>query len=111
MCIRDRREGIYKYAYPAKTYTYLGAGVPLLVLVENECELSRVVNSRKIGRALSWSESERTLQLAIADLAENLAEYTRQVEEGTSDLWGHDRAREEWVSLISDLLTEESSLS
>lgn len=105
------REGIYKYAYPAKTYTYLGAGVPLLVLVENECELSRVVNSRKIGRALSWSESERTLQLAIADLAENLAEYTRQVEEGTSDLWGHDRAREEWVSLISDLLTEESSLS
>lgn len=98
------REGIFKFAYPAKTYTYLGAGLPLLVFVEDESELHAIVNDRGIGQALSWSETHQDVRLAIEDLVENLEHYNKQVGDNTADMWDQDRARGEWINIIANTL-------
>lgn len=41
--------GVYRYAYPSKTMTYLGLGVPLLVVVEPESSLAREVSEHDLG--------------------------------------------------------------
>ena len=42
-------ENIYKYAYPSKTLTYLGLGVPVLTVVENSSDISEFVVKKNIG--------------------------------------------------------------
>lgn len=41
--------GIYRYAFPSKTMTYLEEGLPLLVAVERDSELARFVTDNGIG--------------------------------------------------------------
>ena len=41
--------GIYRAAYPSKTVTYLGLGVPLLAVVEPESELARSIVEGRLG--------------------------------------------------------------
>jgi len=42
-------EGVHRYAYPSKTLTYLGLGVPVFVLVETESSLARDVREHDLG--------------------------------------------------------------
>jgi len=44
--------GIYRYAFPSKTMTYLEEGLPLLVAVEPDSELARFVADKGIGIAV-----------------------------------------------------------
>lgn len=41
--------GVIRYAYPSKTLAYLAAGLPLLVIAERDCELSRIVMRHRLG--------------------------------------------------------------
>jgi hypothetical protein len=41
--------GVIRYAYPSKTLVYLSAGLPLLVVAERDCELSRMVMRHRLG--------------------------------------------------------------
>lgn len=41
--------GVIRYAYPSKTLAYLAAGLPLLVVAEHDCELSRIVMRHRLG--------------------------------------------------------------
>jgi len=41
--------GIIKYAYPSKTMTYLEQGCPLLVVLENDSELTKFVINNQLG--------------------------------------------------------------
>ncbi len=41
--------GIYRLAFPSKTLTYLGLGLPLLCVVEPESQLARMVADNRIG--------------------------------------------------------------
>ncbi len=40
---------IYRYAYPSKTLTYLGLGVPVLAVIEPESELARMIGAEDVG--------------------------------------------------------------
>jgi len=92
---------IYKYAYPAKTYTYLGAGLPILVFVEEQSELSAIVKDREIGQSIPW-EAEHKMQIeAVMDVANNFNKYRQNVREGTDDLWMQERGRKEWLKLFA----------
>jgi len=58
---------IYRVAYPSKTMSYLCAGKPLLVLVEETSELSRLVRAEGVGLVAS-GESAASVAGAIREL-------------------------------------------
>jgi len=96
-------KNIYKYAYPAKIYTYLGAGLPMLVFVEQESELSKTVSDRAIGRSVSWGNDMEFHKGAVEDLIENYEAYKHCALNKTDDLWEQSRGRREWLTLYSDI--------
>lgn len=97
---------IYKFAFPAKTYTYLGAGLPILGFVERHSELSDVVTERKIGQCVPWESDRKTLIKTILEVAGNYDLYRKNVKNGTEDLWKQERGRQEWLELFNDLSNE-----
>lgn len=70
------RPGIYRYAYPSKTLTYLEQGCPLLVAVEPESTLSSVVTSENLGYAIPNGNPE-ALANQISDLANTKEKLVR----------------------------------
>ena len=63
--------GMYRYAYPSKTMTYLEQGCPLIVAVEPESELAREVQEQGYGYSVPCDDSE-----ALASLFRRLADDT-----------------------------------
>ncbi|MQM38529.1 hypothetical protein KBTX_02540 [wastewater metagenome] len=60
--------GMYRYAYPSKTMTYLEQGCPLIVAVEEESELAQDVSNQGYGYAVPVGDSEALARL-LAELA------------------------------------------
>ncbi len=50
---------VINYAYPSKTATYAGVGLPLLVVCEHDSELTNTVVAHRLGWA-AWSQEEIT---------------------------------------------------
>ena len=63
---------IYRYAYPSKTLTYLGLGLPLLALVESESALAVSITNDRLGVAASNANRQ-----ALADGFSDLAKYLK----------------------------------
>jgi glycosyltransferase involved in cell wall biosynthesis len=53
LCVVSLSPEIYRVAYPSKTMSYLCAGKPLLVLVEENSELARLVRDEEVGLVVS----------------------------------------------------------
>jgi colanic acid biosynthesis glycosyl transferase WcaI len=68
LCLVTLTPGIYQFAFPSKTMTYLGEGRPLLVSVEPESELADFVRQEKVGITVSPNNSEE-LADAVVELA------------------------------------------
>ncbi|RRQ20158.1 glycosyltransferase WbuB [Guyparkeria sp. SCN-R1] len=62
--------GMYRYAYPSKTMTYLEQGCPLLVMVEPESELAKDVSDREYGLCVQPGDAE-ALANQLSGLAGN----------------------------------------
>lgn len=60
--------GIYRYAFPSKTLTYLGLGVPMFAILEPESELAHMIERHRLG----WVASGRT-PAAIAGTLRTIA--------------------------------------
>ena len=63
---------IYRYAYPSKTLTYLGLGLPLLALVEPESALAVSIAKDRLGVAVS-----NTNRQSLIDGFTAIAEYLK----------------------------------
>ncbi len=100
---------IYKFAFPAKTYTYLGAGLPILGFVEERSELSEVVKERNIGQCVPWEAEPTAVIDVIENVASNYLNYKENVKKGTDDLWKQERGKQEWLELFNDLSHEHRS--
>ena len=48
---------IYRVAYPSKTLTYLGLGVPVLAIIEPESELARMIEKEGLGFVIGQRDS------------------------------------------------------
>lgn len=66
---------IYKYAYPSKTLTYLGLGVPVLAVVEPESALAASIENHGLGIVAPARDLD-SLVLTFQKLAEWLASDT-----------------------------------
>lgn len=94
---------IYRYAFPIKFYTYLGAGVPILALVENESELSRIVHQREIGETAAWEKGDDAIEGAVHRIISKYDRYRENVLANTEDLHGSQIARDRWLKLFGEL--------
>jgi glycosyltransferase involved in cell wall biosynthesis len=62
--------GVYRYAYPSKTMTYLSEGCPLLVMVEPDSDLARQVLIEGVGVVVAPGDAA-ALATAIEALADD----------------------------------------
>lgn len=62
--------GLYRYAYPSKTITYLEQGCPVLVAVELQSRLARDIVDNELGLAVPPNDA-KALATAIRGLADN----------------------------------------
>lgn len=49
LCIVSLSEGIYRYAYPSKTMTYMCESRPVIVIAEVESQLSETIRDEQLG--------------------------------------------------------------
>jgi colanic acid biosynthesis glycosyl transferase WcaI len=75
LCVVSLSPNIYRVAYPSKTMSYLCAGKPLLVLVEEDSELSRLVRSESVGLVASGQSAA-----AVARELRDLIDHPEQVQ-------------------------------
>lgn len=61
--------GLYRYAYPSKTMTYLEQGCPLIIAVESDSELARSADTEKFGFCVPVNDHH-----ALASLLTRLAD-------------------------------------
>jgi len=94
-------EGIYRYAFPSKTLTYLGLGIPILAVIEPESELAAMIRNENLGWVAPGREPE-----AIARGLEQLHQSWPAQARKRSDL-AHatslDQVKMRWSQIVSDL--------
>lgn len=94
---------IYRYAYPSKTMTYLEQGCPLLLCVEPESQLARMVRSERIGVDVPPGDSAamaRTIA-ALADDRELLATMSAKAHVVAERDFDKDAVLQQWTQLLS----------
>ncbi len=63
--------GIYRYAYPSKTMTYLEEGCALIAVVEAQSALARMIVNEEVGVVTAPGDADR-LASAIMTLADDV---------------------------------------
>jgi glycosyltransferase involved in cell wall biosynthesis len=58
---------LYRYAYPSKTLTYFGLGLPVLAMVEPESELARLIEANGLGSVFP-ARSPKNIAAALCQL-------------------------------------------
>ena len=58
LCLISLSEGVYQYAYPSKTMTYMCEGRPVAVIAEQDSELSRTVRDEMLGITVTPGDDE-----------------------------------------------------
>ena len=99
-------EGIYRYAYPSKTLTYLGLGVPLFVVVEGESMLAADVRSRALGVVCAERSPEglRRGFRALAAWLDAHPEASDTVAAHTASNLSSEAAVDHWQTAVAGLL-------
>lgn len=95
--------GLFRYAYPSKTFTYLAAGLPLLALIDDDSQLASETRARGIGVTVDWRQPANRLSEAIYELAAWPPDKRASVRERSRDLFDPEIARAGWLQLIDDL--------
>jgi glycosyltransferase involved in cell wall biosynthesis len=96
---------IYRVAYPSKTLTYLGLGVPVLAIIEPESELARMIEDEGIGFAVGQRDSTGIAsRLAeIAASADSLAAMRTRALAYYEEVMSTEARLNQWAALIKEL--------
>ncbi len=73
MGIVSLEKEIIKYAYPSKTMTYLAEGTPILVCIDDESELSNMVNNLALGISVKPSNLKQIHDIFLELSKDNLS--------------------------------------
>ena len=104
-------EGVHRYAYPSKTLTYLGLGVPVFVLVETASSLARDVREHDLGVTCGERSTEAlvdafgALERWLDAETDAPASVRRYVEAHTASA----TVIERWRDLLVELTAKEES--
>ena len=97
--------GIYQYAFPSKTLTYLGLSVPLAVVVEPDSELATSIKENGIGYCSGGMRVEDIASMFEAMVKNHHASASNKInaQEYYSEYCDRKRVMNRWSSLISGL--------
>lgn len=103
---------VVRYAYPSKTATYATEGLPLLVVCEQDSELSQRVRDNGLGWSTSATD-RRGLVQALVEAADELATdgfaaRRQAVSEYAEDAFGQNQALDRWSTLLTEIVKERS---
>lgn len=104
---------VYRYAYPSKTLTYLGLGLPLLALVELESELAASIAKDRLGVAAS-NTSRESLTNGFTDIATYLqtdANNRQRIKALANDSSSSTAVMSQWDSMLEELMGSQSTSS
>lgn len=96
-------ETLYRYAYPSKTFAYLGAGIPVLALIEAGSQLAREVAEREIGIAIDWSVPREQQLALIRRLCVAQSNLRRHIHQRSADMYDRGLARDRWLAVFAAL--------
>lgn len=105
LCLVSLRPGIYKYAYPSKTMTYLCEGRPLLVCVEPASELAGFVEAYGVGTAVEPGDpvalaEQIEVLMGNPDKLQSMAEKAAII---GRRLYGRELVLERWSQLLREI--------
>jgi glycosyltransferase involved in cell wall biosynthesis len=96
---------VIRFAYPSKTATYLGAGLPLLVAVEPDSFLARTVLEHRVGGLLPVDDVAGA-RAALAEWSARRDELPAMAERASA-YWREEYAAEQilprWEALLEDV--------
>ena len=99
--------GIYKVAYPSKTLTYLGLGLPILAVIEAESDLADLVQQNNIGVIVS-DRSPQAIATALQALSSS-RDTLSEMRENAKALYNQQLSREarldQWSELVNSWKT------
>ena len=104
---------IYRYAYPSKTLTYLGMGLPILALVEPESSLAQSIAKDKLGVAAS-NTNRQSLVDGFSELAEYLksdANDQKRIKALANDTYSSAAVMGQWDSMFEELFASSGKIS
>ena len=107
-------DDVYTVAYPSKTMTYLGAGCPVLCLVENESQIAAEVVKHQLGyvpKTLSATGIAASIRFAYQDCSRWTGEERRRLRQRGEQLFGRQQALRAWNSIFLNLSASEKGLS
>jgi len=102
---------VYRYAYPSKTLTYLGLGVPVLAVVEPESGMAKDIVKNELG-IVSKGRSRQELQAAFMELSQWLKHEQNRSEKVSA--WFNENATADaafarWHQLFNQIAIEDAS--
>lgn len=97
--VASLESNLYKVAYPSKIATYLGAGLPVLALVERESQIAKFLMDNEVGMAPE-SSSPDDIAAAFRVLLKDLPS-SKQVKEVHANTQSKERALRSWSKILS----------
>ena len=97
---------VIRYAYPSKTATYLGAGLPVLVAVEPDSFLARSVLDHRIGALLPVDDEvgARAVLAAWASRRDELPAMAKRATAYWRDKYAAEQILPRWVDLLEKVV-------
>ncbi len=94
--------GVIRTAYPSKTTSYLEAGARLLVIMEDDCELSRFVSQSDVGVCCPQDDPERIAEIVRQELDRPAHDrnHSRQVGQKS---FGQETILAKWHAVLGEL--------
>ena len=96
---------IYRVAYPSKTLTYLGLGVPLLAIIEPESELARMIEKEGLGFVIGQRDSA-AIAARLAEVAastDELPAMRRRAQMYYDKVMSSNARLDQWSALLKEL--------
>jgi glycosyltransferase involved in cell wall biosynthesis len=105
LCVVSLSPDIYRVAYPSKTMSYLCAGKPLLVLVEEASELSCLVRTEAVGVVASGGSAAPAARaiLELLDDPEELEAMSRRARQLGQQRFADSVVLPRWQHLFREL--------
>ena len=96
---------VYRYAYPSKTLTYLGLGLPVFALVEEDSSMANEIESLQLGVSVP-NDGKDVIQSGFQKLIEFLkseANDKTRIASVVAESMSKDAAIRHWVDLLDSI--------
>lgn len=94
--------GIHRYAFPSKTLTYMALGVPVVAVIEEDSELSRLVREHRIGACAPGHSPEAVAEAVVSavDTCDGSPEGRERIRTLYQSLYSIETAVEKWKDVL-----------